>query len=245
LWKRDIDLSAHKHKDPIAATTQAFEKLLRLFYKQRFAIATAAQLLEITNVAETYAALPALSKTLSATLYQNRNVFREIDSWTSEVLEAATTLRHPQLFLDALVISLGPWESLEYRRNENRKHKRIAEKAHNRLCATILSVNRNLLTELASEDGKIVVRSLIDGKPRSVSQIRSDIRRKGQTCLPSFYRNLLTASSTPSVQAALRNHIAPLMRNNLILYPGEGAHKEFKDHFLCVTIADNELPWTG
>jgi hypothetical protein len=129
LWKRDIDLSAQKLKDPITETTQAFEKLLRLFYNQRFAIATVSQILEIINVAETYDFLPALSRTVFATLYENWNFFRDIDSWSSQILEAATKLRHAQLFRDALVLSLGPWESPEYRQNKNGKHKRIAEKA--------------------------------------------------------------------------------------------------------------------
>jgi hypothetical protein len=220
--------------------------LLYAFYNRLYEIDDIDELSEMTNLARFYVALPTLSKSLYAALYQSPMVIRDILDEACIVLELAAELRHPQLFRDALIFSLGPWDEPQYSNYLlPQKLEKIAKNAYNELCAKIVSVQQSLLIELRPRlkqeikgiDLRNKIESLIS---RSVGETYDP--KDGEICLPSFYRKLYQAESSHHVERALRKHIEPLMKNELIL-ERDGNADLSKLWFLCVTIADEDLPW--
>jgi hypothetical protein len=214
--------------------------LIYAFYNRLYEIYDIEDILEMTKLARFYVALPALSKSLYAALYQSPRVTEYMHSgYACAFLEAATELRHPQLFREALIFCLGPWRKPQYLELKDKKLKKIANNAYNELCAKVVSVHGNLLKEL-------------DNCGQDIAEIESLTRRyigeanqgeDGKICLPSFYRKLFNAESTRDVEDTLKKHIKPLMKNELSLCREAPDDDPYDRWFFCVTIADEDLPW--
>jgi hypothetical protein len=75
---------------------------------------------------------------------------------------------------------------------------------------------------------------------------KQDMERKRFVSLPSFYRKVRRdlESEVDSKYEKLKFLLDNLLKNNLVfgrdLVAGEGPAE---NHFLCVTVDDNELPW--
>jgi hypothetical protein len=65
----------------------------------------------------------------------------------------------------------------------------------------------------------------------------------GKMCLPSLYHKLYQAESSRTVNSALRKHIEPLMKNELIFECDSKVGKRYEEWFLSFTIKDEDLPW--
>jgi hypothetical protein len=88
-------------------------------------------------LARFYAALPALSRSLSATFFSSPWFIASIRRYPREILIAAAELRHSVLFREALIFILNPWENPEYLRLEDPKLKKVAHIAYNALGAKV------------------------------------------------------------------------------------------------------------
>ena len=217
-------------------------------------------LVEMAVLGRLNGALPAVSKSLSTVIHLDSTAKSRIEfrGCPGLLLVAATELRLPKLFKDALIFTLGPWEEPEFvllrKKSEefpelypqllDGKVIKITEDAYSKLCAKILSVNKALLADLASMDQEIKVVQFRDSRTeRRVSDICKAIDGDDKLYPPSFYYRLYDAKLKGNVERALRKHIKPLMGNNLTLTPTTGVGEVSQNYFLCVTIADKELPW--
>jgi hypothetical protein len=99
----------------------------------------------MTDLARFYAALPALSRSLSAAFFFSPGFSKEIRAYACELLVAATELRHPVLFREALILTLGPWRDPEYRQLTGPMLKKVARNAYNALGAKVARVHEKLL----------------------------------------------------------------------------------------------------
>jgi hypothetical protein len=223
--------------------TRPFKYLLYAFYNRLYEIDDIEDILEMTKLARFYVALPTVSKSLYAALYQSPRVTEYMHSgYACDFLQAATELRHPQVFREALIFSLGPWEKPQYLELKDKKLKKIAKNAYNELCAKVVSVHEKLLKELHlncyQETTKI--ESLTRHYVREVNKGEGE---DGKICLPSFYRKLYNAETTRNIENTLEEHIKPLMKNELTLCREAPDNDPYDRWFLCVTIEDEDLPW--
>ena len=99
----------------------------------------------MTDLAQFHAALPALSRSLSSTFFSNPGFIKEIRAHACELFVAATELRHPALFREALILALGPWRYPEYQRLEDPMLKKVAWNAYNALCAKVARAHEKIL----------------------------------------------------------------------------------------------------
>jgi hypothetical protein len=227
----------------IPTRTRAFKNLLCAMYNKKYeleadACSYADDLLEMAVLGRLNGALPAVSRSLSTVLHLDSTAKPRIEfrGCPRLLLVAATDLRLPKLFKDALIFTLGPWEEPEFvllrKKSEefpemypqllDGKVIKITEDAYSKLCAKILSVNKALLADLASMDQKIKVQYKDSRTECRVSDICKAIDGDDKLCPPSFYRRLYHAKSKGNVEKALRKHIEPLMENNLTLTPTTG-----------------------
>jgi hypothetical protein len=248
----------------IPTRTQALKNLLCAFYNQKYeldadACRYADDLVEMATLGRLLGALPAVSRSLSTVLHLDSTAKSRIEfrGCPGLLLVAATELRLPKLFKDALIFTLGPWEEPEFvllrKKSEefpelypqllDGKVIKITEDAYSKLCAKILSVNKALLADLAAMDQEIKVQFKDSRTECCVSDICKAIDGDDKLCPPSFYRRLYVAKSKGNVERVLRKHIKPLMENSLTLTPRTGVGEVSQNYFLCVTIADKELPW--
>jgi len=90
-----------------------FECLVCAFYNQPYNIASH-DLLALTELADYYCALPAVSRSLDGVFFRDADFMDTLlvemsKSLLAVLLQAAVKLRHPQLYRDCLVLSIGPW----------------------------------------------------------------------------------------------------------------------------------------
>jgi hypothetical protein len=119
----------------------------------------------MTDLARFYDALSALSrsllsKSLSSTFFSNPGFIKEIRAYACELLVAATELRHPVLFREALIPTLGPWRDPEYRRLTDPMLKKATRNAYNALSAKVARVHEKVLIamyagSLALQGGRV------------------------------------------------------------------------------------------
>jgi hypothetical protein len=99
----------------------------------------------MTDLARFYDALPALSRSLPSTFFSSPGFIKEIRAYACELLVAATELRHPVLFREALILTLGPWRDPEYRRLTDPMLKTVGRNAYNALHAKVAKVHEKIL----------------------------------------------------------------------------------------------------
>jgi hypothetical protein len=125
--------------------TKCFSKPLSAFYGQRYSLSSCKEFFTMTDLARFYAALPAISRSLSSTFFSSPGFIKEIRACACELLVAATELRHPVLFREALILTLGPWTDPEYRRLTDPMLKKVARNAYNALGAKVARVHEKIL----------------------------------------------------------------------------------------------------
>jgi hypothetical protein len=251
----------------IPTRTEVFKNLLCAMHNQKYeldadACRYADDLVEKAVLGRLNGALPAVSsKSLSTVLHLDSTAKSHIEfrGCPRLLLVAATDLRLPKLFKDALAFSLEPWEDPKFRKLRWKKERlaelnpqlqggklvKIAGGTYRKLCNKIRTINKRLLAELKSEDKRIMVQWEIEddyGRTEcSVSDICKEIN--GKMCPSSFYYRLYATKSLGNVETALRKHGEPLMENQLSLTPKTPIGEVSEKYFLCFNIAGKELPW--
>lgn len=104
----------------------------------------------MTNLADYYCALPALSSSLPAALYRRPGVIADMQYLSPQFLQLAVKLRSDILFGDSLILSLGPWYSPSYRSLEDQKLRGLADKFYKEICAKLMLAQGEILR--AQED---------------------------------------------------------------------------------------------
>lgn len=105
----------------IPTRTRAFKNLLCAMYNKKYeleadACSYADDLLEMAVPGRPNGALPAVSRSLPTALHPDSTAKPRIEfrGCPRLLLVAATDLRLPKLFKDALIFTLGPWEEPEF-----------------------------------------------------------------------------------------------------------------------------------
>jgi hypothetical protein len=217
---------------------------LSAIYGQPYYLSSCEDFIAITSLARFYLALSAISRSLYAAIFHKESwVFRlGIPEHSCKILVAAAELRHADLFRDALIFSLGPWQRPVYLRLGDRKLRKICENAYNALCAKIVKTHSRILDAGSQFEEDRSLREFA----KNTAMIAVDCgENPGYVPLPLYYRRLYEEEELMyEVEKAFKEHIGPLMENNLALYRvGDMTDSIKEDYFLCVTIDDEDLPW--
>ena len=218
---------------------KAFSKLLSAIFGQPYYLFSCEELIAITSLARFYVALPTLSRSLYGAIFHKESLWFRLGmpKYACEILSAAAELRHSDLFRDALVFSLGPWQSPVYR-----KLYKICKNAYNSLCAKIVKTHSGILDAGAQFEEYRSLDEFASNTAMITGDCGSDI---GYVPLPLYYRKLYEKDGLYyEVETAFKEKIGPLMENNLALYRVGNMRDSVKEnYFLCVTIDDEDLPW--
>jgi hypothetical protein len=198
------------------------------------------ELILMTDLADYYRALPALSKSLYRALYENTEfgVAGRKPELILKLLDASCKLRFPALFRECVVLLAGKWD------NEQAD----LSGCDRNIQKLIIAARHGISNKIAKAHEEIL--RLSSEYPNLSKEIR---RVKLETGLPEYYRDLHRGyvrydedcdygDKTGLVECILQ----PLLENNL-KFDGRdelaGSDCGFLVYFLCATIDDEDLPW--
>ena len=207
-----------------------------------------AELLAMTSLARFYAALPVLSRSLSATLLRSKSFICSMESSASKLVVAAKELRHAELFKDCLLLSIGPWNEtycVHERLFEDPTLTQLASSVLGKISLVICQAQHMLLLAMTGGDKYDIEGHMADALESEVTQVAHDVAsdHKSLACLPCFYRRLHGSDLCIEESELKDDHIKPLLENKLILPKFHGVEEDFGCHFLFVEVDDDELPW--
>jgi len=245
------DISLDTYKGDKEDQTTAFSKLMSAFYNQIFSLQNSRELSTMTSLARFYVALPVLSHSLYAAFRHSESsgMIQNIYSASAfKWISIATELRHPELFRDAVTLLVGhgtfnpseTYANLKYAKQEKAIH--AIKNAHNDLQAKFSKVQHAVLEEIYTSSQWVDAEQI---STKSI-QVMKEMKRSNtlKISLPEYYRKLYEIGASNSVQWNLRKAIKPLFENNLCLpRPSSWVEGGRKDHFFCITIDDEDLPW--
>lgn len=216
----------------------AFEKLLLAFYNRAFQITNLDELACMTELADYYCSLPALSSALCAAIHRSRGLSEDIFRAPLELLSISKKLRSDVLFKEALILSLGPFRKPKYLMLTDVGLRAIAEKEYNAPSSKVLKAQGLLMTSS---------RSYTKFSQLCESQLSFTAT---QPCWPAYFRNLeanpaVFTETSMELGKAIKNDLGALMKSQLH-FNQSGAQSgkgQFKEYFLCSEIGDEVLPW--
>jgi hypothetical protein len=221
----------------------SFEKLLFVFYNREFRITNLAELKRMTNLADYYLSLPALSASLYAALHRSHGLHHEIYSVPEEFLIIAKKLRSSALFKEALILSLGPFRQPKYLQLSDPELRRIAEKTYNALTSKVLKL-LGLLTgfrKLSARYNRVAEHEipLLCGQD-CWEPCWAEYFRNVEIDSVSFWEKFSNENQKSVVKIALRALMKSELQFDKSIQSGSG---KFKEYFLCSEIEDEVLPW--
>jgi len=190
-------------------------------------------------VADYYCALKALSLSLDGVLFRGTKLTAGILEDPIPLLGQALKLRHPTLYRECLVYALGPWKNPKFKKITDPTLSKSARETYSKICVKLVELQGQILDHL----GFYSHPNSIHGE---LQVIASSLLDKGKVSQPAFYRFLYKGVLSQEIHVSnkLQYLLSWLLRNELKLEPsaitGEGDHK---DHFLCITVEDEDLPW--
>jgi hypothetical protein len=196
----------------------------------------------MTEIADYYCALPILSASLDRALVKSQ-FSREIRCHSVSLFPVAVKLRNTLLFRECLIWIVGPWRNPKFKQLLDPKLRQIARCVHGEISTQVLSVyadiTRSLCVKDASED-----KGLETERSKAVSIIFKHDSEDGDPTfepLPRYMRRIRDAG----MNILSRENLDNLLRNRLVLNHCAYRAGDFLcyDHFLCATIADEDLPW--
>ncbi|CAG8959312.1 hypothetical protein HYFRA_00013082 [Hymenoscyphus fraxineus] len=228
---------------------EAFAKLLSAIYGEPYHLRDVDQFAELTNLAEYYLALPAVSRSLDG-LFHRCPEFTELVEFESlRLLPLAAKLKHAVLFKDCVLFLAAPYEDPVFDRLEDSELKQIVKVAHQRLVETAERLIWNIF--IARHTGE--------------DEDQNDVRK----CLDRVFPNLDGWSTgnygkvdflrhmeqeplphTPELTSSFHEDLYAIVQNNSILVRGI----EIKDldaleddrqkqNLYSAKIEDKDLPW--
>lgn len=215
----------------------AFENLLCAFYSRPFDLRSPSELELMTQIADYYCALPALSHSLNAVLPYCVEFCGKIRENALTLLQLSVKLRNRLLYQECLIYVLGPWSQPAYLQIEDELVRKYADAAHAQICRKIAAPE---------------IQSIFIIGPglhyQNFWQVAVDCttNRTGTGFrMPEFCRTLHSSYGSASHYGrTVFKHLEPLLSNHLKLSHGQiAATGEDKDHFFCLLIGEDDLPW--
>ena len=186
-----------------------------------------------SRLADYYCALPILTHSLDHVILKDASFIKGVEGIV--LLPLAFKLRNSMLFRDALILAMSPWSSPSYTQLDDQRLKDIAFKAHLELSKKVNSSQTLLFQRIATGECTTDIGAL--GK--------ECIGANGALILPKFLRSVHRETWHVSL-----GDFSGLMSNKLKFnqagtwgfgeFPGVGI---YEDSFLCIEIADEDLPW--
>ncbi|TVY41344.1 hypothetical protein LOCC1_G005649 [Lachnellula occidentalis] len=212
---RPIDLSQFKGNK--SYQSRVFEKLLCAMYLKPYIIEGYVELATMTDLADYYCALPILSRTLDSAFFK-------------------------VLRLESLVWVLGPWGNEQWKNLQDPKLKKIAKIARYGLSHKISKAQEALTKEIALS-GDEGLQSLMD----TMQELALGAWEDGAALsMPRYFQQLQKYKEDGNVVIGNDDayYLDLLLKSELVLEQQYQAGTELAfDHFLCVSIDDEDLPW--
>ena len=216
---------------------KAFNNLLSAMYGKRYSLdpsCALSQLQLLTQLADYYCSLPAVSQSLTQILI-DKDYY--IDDHPEGWIAVAYKLRHAALFRECVVYLAGDWGSgikSTLEAELDLKIKNTVTLARTQISTKIAEVHANILFQ--SRDNKRLKDAVL-----KITETSSEF------LLPGFYRELgaYDCLGHENARNLIQSLISTLVDNNLRffglnLYPGAAL---YTNYFLCATVSDEELPW--
>lgn len=226
----------------------AFSMLLHSMYTKPFTIKSPDQLSRVVRLADYYCALPILKKGFNLSLPRNTNFIMQICGHPDRIVVDAYKMKHAALFRDCMIQLMGPLGAPRLKNIQDDTLRAIAENFRVKLKKFIRQVEEDIRNFVSA---KIIALkqqpdpSLLERFTKRSIPILPGDENFGLVGmhLPEYYRMLYNQKEW---HPEIKRLIKPLLRNNLKFgkdakaYAGEGW---YANYFLCLEIANEELPW--
>ncbi|RDL32968.1 uncharacterized protein BP5553_08407 [Venustampulla echinocandica] len=233
---RDVDLSGFKGGR--LEEESAFYNVICAIFGHPYSIKDATQLTKMTEIADYYICLQALSNSLSTALFNNPGLVKDIPNTACCMLEVAYKLRHEALFKECFIHVLGPWTKPQWRQLADQKLKDMATIADTKIKHKLLIVHSNII-QLHSDQKRY------GGLAAQFAKISAKCRNvDGKVLQPLYFRELSQLQyDTQGIEITVSQILAPILENRLELdrsrlEAGEGIYEDF---FLCAEVKN--IPW--
>lgn len=196
----------------------------------------------MTELADYYRALPALSRTLDGALLKSTVFSSHIRFHTVELFSAAAKLRNAFLFRECLIWIVGPNNAPKYTKLGDRQLRLIAKAAHSDLLAEAAALCQKIIRE------RQMTGSLVNAYPEGFFdklEFCDGFPTEGDrdVLLFPWYFRCINQRTNAQWQPLISTG---LMKSNLVLDRISEAGDDScgcADYFLCAEIADEDLPW--
>lgn len=229
-----------------------FEKLLCAIYGERYTVDSAKQLIRMTEQADYYRTLPALSRTLDGALANSPKLIAEIPSACCVLIICATKLRNALLFRECMVWAVSKFDQpyCIYGSTLKKSHRRIfrvLDVVHGRIGMQVAHLHTAITMACfgnGDEDSRqarqIAARDA--AVKRSVEGLDNVDIGSLSTRLPSYFREI---NDHECFEVVCGDELDKMLNNELV-FNHENAQAGMGDcfgMFFCATIDNEDLPW--
>jgi hypothetical protein len=210
--------------------TQAFKNLLHAIYNESYNLEDTSLLFLMTELADYYMALPALSKSVIGPLMaSNIRIARD----ALILIEFAVKLRHAPLFQDCVIYLAGRWSwEMECDHITELEGK----------CREIVFTARNEIYQAIAKSQQIIIR--ISHKFPAIKKTIGGLSFHDRSILPSYYRQLSNSSYDDDCNDYLHDAVYPLVRDNLFFKMHYCSGQSlYENYFLCADVNLDDLLW--
>ncbi|KAF7917924.1 uncharacterized protein EAE98_009952 [Botrytis deweyae] len=241
----------------------AFINFIGTFYGKLWVIKNTEALQLVTELADYYCALPAVSKSMHGAFSISPEFCKGIFfSNKSTLLDLALKLRSPELFRECMICLVGRWQDsthefpiesqLEMLYNPklaNPKLNELAIKLHRQICVKISAAQRKIVSCCQVNSNALEIKAKVEQcylERIKLGEGEQGVYR-GQVSLPEYFQAFGEESSgifALAVSDILKNELIfnKSLRAGDILFPAK-THDDVQSYFLCAEIKDEDLPW--
>lgn len=203
-------------------------------------------LLRLTDIADYYCALPVVSRTIEAAVYQSREFQWKFRSRPCELMPAAYRLRNATLFRECLVFILSQWSDIDVRL-ESQQLRNIVQRSQEEISLRMEKLNEEILSNLQvlSKTDPEAHRAMWDYIRDAATTAKTIFPPRGLLSLPTYYRKLYDCQLDGANEVFSSFKLQDLLSNTSIFNQQlvTGTDQGAEDSFYCAMISTEDLPW--
>ncbi|KAH7403259.1 hypothetical protein BKA64DRAFT_641261 [Cadophora sp. MPI-SDFR-AT-0126] len=238
---------------------KAFEILLSAIYLKPYVIDSGELFLSLTQLADFYCALPVISRTLDMAFHISPEFIKDIPRFRCKVFTAVAKLKNKLLFRESLIWVVGPWSEPAYNTLDNPRLKKIARAAWAEVAAKISEIHCQLTQDIGEEAQALTVDTpayfrsfyrILKRSPFDIDdEFLDDIRdNEVATLIASLLKSNLVLNRDALESGTGSDLFPPYylgVEDGIPLdeFSPNYPQANMEDHFLCVEIDDEDLPW--
>ncbi|TGO52161.1 hypothetical protein BOTNAR_0332g00010 [Botryotinia narcissicola] len=240
----------------------AFINFIGIFYGKLWVIKNTEALQLVTELADYYCALPAVSKSMHGAFSISPEFCKGIFfSNKLTLLNLAFKLRSPELFRECMISLVGRWQQFtrdflvggqpEMLYNPELAYSKLndlAIKLHNEMCIRISATQRQIVFCCQVQSNALEIKTKIEECYLEKMKLRKTEQGffRGKVSLPEYFQAFGEESSgifARAVSDILKNDFIfnKYLRAGDIVFPGK-KHNDVQSYFLRVEIKDEDLP---